>query len=44
MDMCWQKRPQHYPAGAQRAACYLHRPGADRPATVVMGEGVAVAD
>ncbi len=44
MDMCWQKRPQHYPAGTQHAACYLHRPGAPAPAAVVMGEEVAVAD
>ncbi|MGH2560763.1 MAG: oligopeptide/dipeptide ABC transporter ATP-binding protein, partial [Thermomicrobiales bacterium] len=27
-DQCWQARPAMYPAGAQRASCYLYRGGA----------------
>jgi peptide/nickel transport system ATP-binding protein len=28
MDTCWQSRPGSYPAGSQRAACFLYQPGA----------------
>jgi oligopeptide/dipeptide ABC transporter ATP-binding protein len=28
MEMCWHSRPASYPANAQRAACFLYRPGA----------------
>jgi hypothetical protein len=34
MDGCWQARPPAYPTGAQRAACYLHRPDAPIPAPI----------
>ena len=43
MDLCWQARPPRYPAGAQHAACHLHRPDAAAPAALVMGEARAAA-
>ncbi|HEY7031625.1 MAG TPA: ABC transporter ATP-binding protein [Thermomicrobiales bacterium] len=43
MDICWQSRPQSYPAGSQHAACYLYRPGAPVASIPVVKEAEATA-